>query len=395
MSDNAHNSESELRPKPGEVTRRQFIAGAVATGALLSTGGVGLFSDRAEAETSNMLQPTVSNGIAWYNAKDWGVEGKGWPDTAAYYDRLPARAESLVTKEVWNLSRQSAGMCVQFETNSTVIHARWVLNNFRLAMPHMAATGVSGVDLYIEDKGEWHWVATGQPDVYPKLEKQLVNGLEYKLQRYRLYLPLYNGVTSVEIGVSPSATFKPIAPRAERPLLFYGSSIVQGACASRPGMCHPAILGRRLNLPHLNLGFSGSAKMEPDLARLFAELDPCVYVLDAVPNMVAAQVTERFEPFVRIIRQAHPDTPIVLVEDRAQTNTPYLPARIQFYADTRAAMQAAIRNLTASGIKNLHYVPREELFGTDGEGSVDGSHPTDLGFWRMAAVLEPVLRSVL
>lgn len=194
--------------------------------------------------------PVVSNGTAWYNAAHWGVNGKGWDDTLSYYDRLPAKAKDVVRPEVWQRSLTSAGMYVEFETDSTVISARWRLTSSTLDMAHMPATGVSGVDLYVlNDAGQWQWLAVGKPETFPVVETTLISGLIPGYRRYRLYLPLYNGVTSVEIGVSADATFRPVPPSDEKPIVFYGTSITQGQAASRPGMAYTAILGRRLNMP--------------------------------------------------------------------------------------------------------------------------------------------------
>ena len=171
----------------------------------------------------------ADDGIAWYNVQDWGVEGKGWEETEAYYDRLPAKAKGVVRDPVWNLSRHSAGICFHFETDATEISARWVLRSSNLAMPHMPATGVSGLDLYTRgDDGRWHWVGVGRPESGPKVQAKLASGLKPGYRAYRVYLPLYNGVTSVEVGVDPKARFQPVPPRTERPIVFYGTSSVQG-----------------------------------------------------------------------------------------------------------------------------------------------------------------------
>src|SRR5262249_5941177 len=148
----------------------------------------------------------------------------------------------------------------------------------------------------------------------------LAGGVPAGRREYLLYLPLYNGVSSVEIGLPKGAKLEkadPYGPGDRKPIVFYGTSITQGGCASRPGMVHTAILQRRLAFPVINLGFSGNGRMEPEIATLFAELDPAVYVLDCLPNMSAAEVTERIDPFVTVLRKAHPDTPILLVEDRS------------------------------------------------------------------------------
>jgi lysophospholipase L1-like esterase len=338
--------------------------------------------------------------VRWHDVRDLDVEGKGWTETKAFFDRLPARAEGVVRQPVWGLSRDSAGLCVRFATDATTIQARWTVTSSRLASPHMPATGVSGLDLYVKTvAGPWRWLAVGQPDKFPTNTTTLVRGLPEGKREYLLYLPLYNGVSSVEIGIPEGRTIEKAAPRNvshRRPIVFYGTSITQGGCASRPGMVHTAILGRRLDRPVINLGFSGNGWMEPELAALLAELDPAVYVLDCLPNLTADQVARRVEPFVRTLRQAHPTTPIVLAEDRSYSNAPILPAQHRRNATSRAALRTAYDHLIASGIKDLLYLPGDSQLGDDGEGTVDGSHPTDLGFLRMAdafgTVLEPLLR---
>jgi lysophospholipase L1-like esterase len=160
-------------------------------------------------------------------------------------------------------------------------------------------------------------------------------------------------------------------------------------------MVHTAILGRRLNVPVINLGFSGNGKMEPEVAGLLAELDAAAYVIDCLPNCTAAEVTERTAPLVTILRQAHPETPIVLVEDRTYADAFLIPARQSRNDTCRAALRAEYKKLIAGGVKNLHYLPGETLLGADGEDTVDGSHPTDLGFVHQADAMEKVLAKLV
>ena len=220
----------------------------------------------------------------------------------------------------------------------------------------------------------------------------MIDGIEPGQREYMLYLPLYNGVKSLEIGLPPQAAMKPLAPRGSRPIVFYGTSITHGGCASRPGMAYPAILGRRLDQPTINLGFSGNGTMDLELADLLGELDAGVYVIDCLPNMNAAAVAERTEPLVRRLRSARPNAPIVLVDDRTFANAPLLPAHRRHHAASRAALKGAFQRLQAAGLKGLVYVERENLLDDDGEATVDSSHPTDLGMSRIADAMEPVLR---
>ncbi len=333
----------------------------------------------------------------WHDARGLTIEGKGWPDTKQFYDRLPARAEGVVRGAVWGLAQDSTGLSVRFVTDATAISARWKLRRERLAMAHMPASGVSGLDLYVKDKGKWHWLGGGRPDKAPVDEKDLVKGLKPVRREYLLYLPLYNGVEELQVGVPAEAALEPAAPRPDglKPILFYGTSIVQGGCASRPGMAYPAILGRRLGRPHINLGFSGNAWGEPEMAQLLAELDPAVYVLDPLPNMKEDSVAPRMERFVAILRAAHPKTSIVLVENVPYPDGDFVETRAQRYTQSNARLREVYKRLLKAGDKKLFYVPAARLIGTDGEATVDGTHQTDLGFMRMADAIEPALRRAL
>lgn len=341
---------------------------------------------------------TSDDGMLWYDVNLLEVEGRAWDDTAAPFDRLPAGAEGVVRDAVWNLSRHSAGMCVRFVTDATTLKATWTLTSSRLEMPHMPATGVSGLDLYVrDDAGHWRWLANGRPGAQTNTVT-LYSGIPEGEREFRLYLPLYNGVSSVELGLPAGATLSqpPAYPAGrEKPIVFYGTSITQGGCASRPGMCHPAILGRRFDRPHVNLGFSGNGRMELEVAELMAEIDAAVYVLDCLPNITAADVTARTEPLVRLLREKRPETPILLVEDRTYSDAFLNRSKRERNDSSRAAYRAAFERLQEAGVKHLYYLEGEHLLGEDNEGTVDSSHPTDLGFIRQADAFAEALGPIL
>jgi GDSL-like Lipase/Acylhydrolase family/N-terminus of Esterase_SGNH_hydro-type len=343
-----------------------------------------------------------ANGLLWYDALKIGVEGRHWAEVEAPYDRLPSKAKATVRDAVWNLSRHSAGMCLRFNTNASHIHARWSVTNANLAMPHMAATGVSGVDLYArDDAGVWRWVACGKPDKQTNtahLAHDLAPAPGPMGREFRLYLPLYNGTQKLEIGVPKDADLLKADDYPEghrQPIVFYGTSITHGACASRPGMPHPAILGRRFERPVVNLGFSGNGKLELALADLMAEIDASVYVLDCLPNMTAVDVKANTEPFIQRLREKKPQTPMLLVEDRTYSDAIFHKEKRQRNDDSRREFRAAYERLQAAGVTGLHYLEGERLLGDDNEGTVDSSHPTDLGFWRQADAMTPMLRPIL
>jgi hypothetical protein len=354
---------------------------------------VGVLSDVGGLSAEELSFKEV-DGIRWLDVRQLGVEGQGWRDVKSPFDRLPAKAEGVVRDAVWNLSRHSAGLAVRFVTDAKELRARWTLTSANLAMPHMPATGVSGLDLYAkDDEGRWRWLACGFPREQTN-DITLASGLPGTEREFLLYLPLYNGVAEASIGAPAGSELRRAPAYAAdhaRPIVFYGTSITHGACASRPGMCHPAILGRWYHRPVINLGFSGNGVMEKEIGALLAELDAHVYVIDCLPNMNAAQVAERTRPLVDQLRAAHPDTPIVLVEDRNYTNSWLLEGPRGRNASSQAALKRAFQEMIADGIKNLHYIPGADLLGDDAEGAVDSSHPSDLGFLRQAEAFDKVL----
>ncbi|MFN3191386.1 MAG: SGNH/GDSL hydrolase family protein [Aureliella sp.] len=341
-------------------------------------------------------QKRGGDGLSWHDVSSWGVEGRILPDAERkrWFDRLPASAEGRVTNAVWNLSRHSAGMMVRFETDSPSIHVHYKLLSAKLAMPHMPATGVSGVDLYARDEQRrWRWVQVSRPTTQ-EVKVQLVSGLAPGLREYAAYLPLYNGIEELQIGVPVGSNFKSLKPRP-KPIVFYGTSITHGACASRPGMVHTAILGRRFDVPVVNLGFSGNGRMHAEVGDYLTQIDAAAYVIDCLPNMNAKMVEQRCVALVRQIRAQKPDTPIILVEDRRNTNSWILPERDAHHTANHNALQDAFDSLGAESVGGVYYVSGDSLYGTDGDGATDGSHASDLGFFRQANAFEPILRQAI
>jgi hypothetical protein len=335
--------------------------------------------------------------LAWHDVTTWGVEGRAFGDLERkrWFDRFPASADGQVTPAVWNLSRDSAGMMVRFKTDSSYIWADYTLFRERINGVNMTPIGASGLDLYArDDAGKWRWVGVARPEK-KEVRVELANTLKPGLREYAIYLPLYNGVEKLSVGIAPSSAFEPLAPRTDKPIVFYGTSITHGASASRPGMVHTAILGRRFDRSVINLGFSGNGRMDAAVGDLLIKIDAAIYVIDCLPNMGAAAVREKCIPLVNQLRAARPATPIVLVEDRRYTNSWIQPKRDQDHSDNHAALREAYEKLKAAGVTGLFYIGGDDLLGADGEGATDGSHPNDLGFLRQADVMEPILRAAL
>ncbi|WP_375302012.1 SGNH/GDSL hydrolase N-terminal domain-containing protein [Niastella sp. OAS944] len=266
--------------------------------------------------------------FVWRNpaANDFPVvEGQAWAaEVSAPYDRFPARAEKTLNPNVWNISHSSAGLYIKFKTNATSIVIRYTVKG-ALDMTHMPVTGVSGVDLYaIDPNGKWMW-APASRSFGDTIEYRFANinvssefsGRDYE---YRLYLPLYNTVTWLTIGVPDNSSFHFMPLSREKPIVVYGTSIAQGACASRPGMAWTSILQQRLDRPLINLGFSGSGKLEPSVIELMLEIDARIYVLDCIPNLTARagitkqELENRILIAVKALKEHRPHVPVLLVD---------------------------------------------------------------------------------
>ena len=330
----------------------------------------------------------------WHDATQMHVYGKAVEDTYAPFARFPADIDSLVRKDVRYLGRDAAGLYVQFRTDSPSVHVRWKSVK-KLTMSHMSSVGSRGVDLYAHGDNGWRFVGSARPALdYLETTRCIVKDMSAGYKEFRLYLSLYDGIDELEIGTDSGYEFIPESDaRRKPPVVMYGTSILQGGCVSRPGMAFTNILGRRLDREVVNLGFSGNAILDPEVAQLMARVkNPAVFVLDNVPNCSADLILERGEAFVRILREAHPAVPIVFVEMAHYSYDWVSASSYESVENRNAAQRTVYERLLAAGYKNLHYVDGALLNGPDGEATVDYVHTTDLGQMRYAQILYPVLK---
>ncbi|MCD6336984.1 MAG: SGNH/GDSL hydrolase family protein [Candidatus Marinimicrobia bacterium] len=310
------------------------------------------------------------------------LEGMAFED-APPFSRLPAVAEDLLKKPVWNLSRNSAGIAAHFITNATEIHIQWeVLNNFH--MVHMAGTGIRGLDLYVKEGKQWFHLGTGKP-YQAGNKRRLIKNLTAEPREYLLYCPLYDGLKSLYIGINPEAEITEIK-RSEKPLVFYGTSITQGGCVSRPGMAYPAIIGRNLERETINLGFSGNGRMDPEIINYICQIDAACYIFDCFPNMDLEMIKDRTERELKKLLEAHPKTPVLLTPNIMEEDGWFDP-EIYNACMAENAEVAAIYERLKKDYKNLHMIPFKQIRHVAVEGTVDGIHLTDLGSMRMAEVM--------
>lgn len=334
--------------------------------------------------------------LVYHDASAFPLLGKATQNSATRYERLPDSLRNISRKPLWALGQNSAGLALRFRSNSTTIAAKWEVLLDR-NMNHMTPTGIKGLDLYCLQDGKWVFVNSGRPSSKVN-EATIISYMKPVEREYMLYLPLYDGVTSLSIGVDSLAEIsgpEVQLPVREKPVVFYGTSILQGGCASRPGMAHTNIISRWLNRECVNLGFSGNALLDLEIAEVVAGVDASVYVLDFVPNANVQQMKERADKFYTIIRSRHPDTPVIFLEDPIFTHTRFDQRIAEEVAQKNETVNAIFQSLKKRGEKNIYMISSKDMLGHDGEATVDGVHFTDLGMMRYAELVCPVIKKCI
>lgn len=334
--------------------------------------------------------------MQWFDFPDddrFVVNGLGWwQETRPKLQRFPDRMKPRLREAVWGLSLSPSGGRIRFATDSTAlgIKARFPRLNY---MNNMPRTGQLGIDLWVDGQ---YW-KPAIPTQQEELEEVLFADLPAQRREICLYLGLYGPVEVQAIGLSEGARIEPSAPFAlELPVVYYGSSITQGGCATRAGNSYQAIVSRALNLDFINLGFSGNGRGEPEVAEALRELDASCYVMDWAQNVpTVEEFRALYSPFLEIIRQTRPRTPIVCITPIFSTSEVWSDngARLD---GMRQVVRQAVADRKAAGDEWIDVVEGYDLLGPDDrDGLVDASHPNDIGFVHMARGLEPVLRRVL
>jgi len=331
------------------------------------------------------------------SADEFPLFGKISDDTETRYERLPASLKSVSRDPVWKLGKNTAGLYLRFRTDSKSIALRWVLNGNNI-MDHMAITGIKSFDLYGYENGKWVYANTARTKVDTiAFESVVISDMDGSEREYLLNFPLYNGVASLEIGIDETASISPpklALPVNDKPVICYGTSILQGGCASRPGMAHTNILTRRFNRTFINLGFSGNALLDYEIAELIAGREASLIILDFMPNVSAQQTRERMEKFYEIIRAKQPLTPIFFIENPVYPPTKFNLGTRKTVEDKNIALHEIFDKIKRND-KNIKLISSAGMIGDDNEATVDGTHFTDLGFMRYADYLTPFIKKVL
>jgi len=347
------------------------------------------------AFTTNLL----AQDIVWTDATTLPVYGKIAQNTYEPFSRLPAELENVSRPPLWELGRHSAGLYLKFTTDAKMLAMRWT-PVFHSNLDNISKICSGGLDLYALIDGKWQFVFVGRPNgEVPYYKSVNIELLGEGPKEFMLYLSTYDGVKTLELGVPQGCSLKASelnSPKSEKAVVMYGTSILQGASASRPGLAGTPLLSRMLDRQVINLGFSGSAVLDPEIADLMAAYpDPGVYVLDNVPNSDAQTVAAREESFFRTLRDAHPDVPVIFIECPIFIDCHYNSEFRKSILDRNVEFKKVFDKLKKDGEKNIYYITADKITGNDREATIDGTHFTDVGFKRYADVLYPLLKKLI
>lgn len=336
--------------------------------------------------------------VVWYDVRQapFSLHGFHEPQTMPFFCRLPLDVAKATSEEVDLLSRESAGGRVRFSTDSPYIAIR-VKYLVVGRSSHLTLVSSAGFDLYTDGEFGSRYIKELRMSYKMEDSYEQIAYLEGSFMRsYTINFPVHSVVEKVEIGLKPGATLKEAMPyRNLNPILFYGSSIVHGTAASRPGCIYPAVISRELNMDFRNIGFSGNAKGERATAEWMATLPMSVFVSDYDYNAPTVEHLEKtHHALYETIREKNPDVPYIMI-----TRPDYWTRAREYdhILDRRDVIMRSYIKARESGDKNVYFIDGMSFFATEHqyEMTMDGIHPNDAGFLKMADGIGCVIKHAL
>lgn len=364
--------------------------------------GGGNHPDKIQKIDPNLADKKIADkpNVQWYDIRKapFTIYGLHDPQNEPFFTRMPRPVAKSVSHDVEELSAHTSGGRVRFSTDSPYIALRASMSEIN-HMNHMALTGSTGFDLYLDTEHSYCFISAFRPpsDIKNGFASYIdihSAGLPRGMNSYTVNFPLYNRVTAVEIGIEKGSRLEAGLPYAPvSPVIYYGSSITQGGCASRPGTSYQGFLSRWLNIDFINLGFSGSAKGEKEMADYIASLDMSMFVCDYDYNAPStAHLAKTLYPLYETVRAKHPTVPYLMV------SRPDVTRNADTAKERAAVIKESYEKALKAGDKNVYFLDGFTLFeegGDPSECTVDGCHPNDLGFYRMAVKMRPFLEEGL
>lgn len=342
------------------------------------------------AQTFAQSSPTMV-----YSSVDaFNIYGKA-EKTANPFHRIDTVKFPKIPASVKRLLTNSAGLFIHFRSNTPTLSAKWCVSKKKLGN-NMTAIMAKGLDVYIKnpETGKWQFSGVGRPSKICN-EYKLVSNMDNTEKEFLVYLPLWDELSKLEVGVTKGSSLEELPNPFVHKVIIYGSSIVHGASASRPGMAYPARLSRSTGTNFVNFGVSGNAKMEPAVADMIASFDADAFVLDCVPNSSPDQIKERTNYLVKTLRKHHPKVPIIVIPTIVREHGFWDKAVGTRVAQQNKQIEIEFQKLIKEGVQDLYFINPPHLLGIDHEGTTDGTHPNDLGFTRMLDALTPEIQKIL
>ena len=305
------------------------------------------------------------------------------------YQRIPDHYKKTLRKELWDFSQDSAGVSITFQTNSSKILFKWKVK-IDFKMNHMTNTAIKGLDLYEFKHNNWIYASTGIPN-NKKNEQVLFQNKNDIMRKFRLHLPLYDIITDLKIGIDSKSDF--INSKTDSKIIvFYGTSITQGGCASRPGLAHTNIISRNTNYNCINFGFDGNGHLETSVGLILSKTKANFYMIDCLPNVDMKLIKTNVIPLIESIRSSNQsmDKPIIFVE-QPDAHDNYIEENI---IEKNMALKHQVLNAKKAGHKNIFTIDCRGSLGQDNEATVDGIHYNDIGYKRFAKHLIKELRKL-
>lgn len=327
------------------------------------------------------------DGMKFYDSKLAPFKVYGLFHDGKKWCRLPEEVAKNVSDGVRFLHDNTAGGRIRFKTDSPYVAINAVMHDM-CRLSECPFTGTAGFDIYTDGDYQGTYIpeyqATGGYEGIREFDSA-------KMREIIINFPVYSKVSEIYVGLAEGATVLPAEPyKYERPVVFYGSSITQGGCASRAGNSYQGFLSRMLDTNFVNLGFSGKAMGEEAIANYIKTLDMSVFVYDYdfnAPDLAHLEATH--ERMFKIIREANPTLPIIIM-----SKPKFYPSPADL--KRKECIRATYENAKAAGDENVYFIDGKELMSIPGiEGTVDSTHPTDLGFYSIATRIYPLLKELL
>lgn len=342
--------------------------------------------------TINIAVAQILPRVKYIDALHLNLIGKIAPTTEPYH-RVDTIKYKGFTPYQNTLVHESSGLMLSFKTNTSQLkiktYCKWIAKN-----TNMTGTTMYGYDLYIKKNGKWLFAAANATNKGNGAELNLISHMDNTEKECLLYLPLFSVVDSIRLGIDSDATITAVPNPFRHRIVVFGSSFTHGTCTNRPGMSYPKILERNTGLYIMNLGVSGNSMLQQSFAHVLADADADAFIFDAFSNPNAQMIEERFDSFVKTIRDSHPTAPLIFMQTiyREQRN---FDKKCDSIEQEKMCMAEKVVKRAMLKDKNIYFLNPQNMTGNDHLTSTDGIHPSDFGYYRWAVTIQPLILNIL